>query len=325
MTGGQLVKHNSGDSGPLNDPHYTVPLYRKAEAARIIRVPASTLRNWAGGRSVSSRPGRHQLRASNPEELLARIHRALANMSQSERADLSQLSELRKLSVRAQLDLLARLPLDVLDRLPLDNLDKQRLLGFDMPTIETVPHESLITTAEPPTPHGPTIPFVGLAEAYVLASFRSAGVPMQRIRPAIRTLEAQIGLKQALASERLKTDGAEVLWDYGRLTDDPAEKDAVDDLVVVRNGQRVFRPIVASYLRRVTYENGWARIINVGAGKVDVTVDPWMNGGRPTLVRRGIAADDVLSRIRAGESSKGVAADYGLRVSEVTALLELAA
>jgi hypothetical protein len=30
------------------------------------------------------------------------------------------------------------------------------------------------------------------------------------------------------------------------------------------------------YLRRVTYQDGWARVIKVGAGKVDVTVDPWM-------------------------------------------------
>jgi uncharacterized protein (DUF433 family) len=175
------------------------------------------------------------------------------------------------------------------------------------------------------TPRGPTIPFIGLTEAYVLASFREAGVPMQRIRPAIYRLEEEMGLTQALASERLRTDGAEVLYDYGQHTDDPAEKDAVGDLVVVRNGQRVFRPIVRDYLRRVTYRDGWARIINVGRGKIDVTVDPWINGGQPTLARRGIAVADVLSRIRAGEPSKAVAADYGLRISEVTALLELAA
>ena len=29
------------------------------------------------------------------------------------------------------------------------------------------------------------MPFIGLAEAYALAGFRKAGVPMQRIRPAI--------------------------------------------------------------------------------------------------------------------------------------------
>jgi len=40
---------------------------------------------------------------------------------------------------------------------------------------------------------------------------------------------------------------------------------------------------------------------------------------------RGIAVADILSRIRAGESSRAVAADYDLRVSEVMALLELAA
>lgn len=202
----------------------------------------------------------------------------------------------------------------IIDRLPQDDLDAIR---------SSAP--ALITTAPPVTPRGPTVPFVGLTEAYILAAFRSAGVPMQRIRPAIRVLEEQMGLRQALASERLKTDGAEVLWDYGRLTNDPAEKDAVGDLVVVRNGQGVFRAVVADYLRRVTYGDGWARIINVGAGKVDVTVDPWVNGGRPTLLSRGIAADDVLSRIRAGETSKAVAADYGLRLDEVTALLELAA
>jgi uncharacterized protein (DUF433 family) len=166
------------------------------------------------------------------------------------------------------------------------------------------------------------VPFVGLAEAFILGAFRSAGVPMQRIRPAISWLQDNMGLSQALASERLKTDGAEVLWDYAAQND---EADLVEGLVVIRNGQQVFRPVVKDYLRCVTYKDGWARIINVGRGKVDVTVDPWMNGGQPTVIRRGIAVADILSRVRAGESSRTVASDYGLRPAEITALLELAA
>lgn len=249
MTASQSRKDGPPErpSGPPSDPHYTLPLYRKAEAARIIRVPANTLRNWAD-----------------------------------------------------------------------DSASHHKQVG-------TIQHPGLITVAQAPTPRGPTIPFIGLAEAYVLASFRQAGVPMQRIRPAIHRLEEEMGLIQALASERLRTDGAEVLWDYGQQTDDHAEKAAVGDLVVVRNGQLVFRSVVQDYLRQVTYQDGWARIINVGRGKVDVTVDPWINGGHPTLARRGIAVADILSRIRAGESSKSVATDYGLRVAEVTALLGLAA
>jgi uncharacterized protein (DUF433 family) len=181
---------------------------------------------------------------------------------------------------------------------------------------------ALITTVEPTTPRGPSVPFIGLAEAFILAAFRSAGVPMQRIRPAVSWLQENIGLIQALASERLKTDGAEVLWDYGQSTHDI---ELAEGLVVIRNGQQVFRPAVNDYLRRVTYDHGWARVINVGSGTIDVTVDPWINGGQPTLARRGVAARDVLSRIRAGESAKAVAADYGLRSTEVEALLELAA
>jgi len=278
MTGGRLGRHRSGSSrgptAPLTDPHYTVPLYKKAEAARIIRVPPSTLRNWAGP--------------------VATVRVSVADQ------DFGTAAEGAAVRVEASVE---------------------RIETRSVP----IRHDGLITVAVPRTSRGPTIPFVGLAEAYILASFRQAGVPMQRIRPAIRRLEEEMGLVQALASERLRTDGAEVLWDYGQQTDDQAEKDAVGDLIVVRNGQLIFRPVVQGYLRRVTYRDGWARIINVGRSNVDVTVDPWINGGQPTLARRGIAVADVLSRIRAGESSKAVAADYGLRQPEITALLELAA
>jgi uncharacterized protein (DUF433 family) len=179
--------------------------------------------------------------------------------------------------------------------------------------------EPLVTTAGS---SGPTVPFVGLAEAYMLAAFRSAGVPMQRIRPAIHWLEQNIGLEQALASERLMTDGAEVLWDFREQTNDPAEREAVDGLVVVTSGQQVFRSIVRDYLRRVTYQDGWMKMICLpGYEQVDVTVDPWINGGQPTVARRGIRVADVLSRLHAGEDSQDVAEDYDLHVNEVEALL----
>ncbi|MEU4834918.1 DUF433 domain-containing protein [Streptosporangium sp. NPDC023615] len=183
--------------------------------------------------------------------------------------------------------------------------------------------EPLVTTAGS---HGPTVPFVGLAEAYMLAAFRSAKVPMQRIRPAIHWLEENIGLGQALASERLMTDGAEVLWDFKEHTDDPAEREAIDGLVVVRSGQQVFRPVVRDYLQRVTYQDGWMRMIHLlGYERVEVTVDPWINGGQPTVARRGIRVADVLSRARAGEDWRDIADDYDLQLNEVEALLSQAA
>lgn len=71
-----------------------------------------------------------------------------------------------------------------------------------------------VITAVRPRRHEAAVPFIGLAEAYALAAFRQAGVPLQRIRLAIDTLDRELGLRYALASRRLYTDGAEILYDY---------------------------------------------------------------------------------------------------------------
>lgn len=67
----------------------------------------------------------------------------------------------------------------------------------------------MVTTAR--SRYGKTIPFIGLVEASVLATVRATGIPVRRIRPAIEELQRRTGLVAALMSERLKTDGIELL------------------------------------------------------------------------------------------------------------------
>ncbi len=191
--------------GVIDDPHYTTPLYRKAEAARIIAVPAQTFRDWAVGYA------------------------------------------------------------------------RKRLDGSQ------VVSAPIVTTLEPARPRGVSVPFVGLAEAYVVAAFTKAGLPMRRIRPAVLWLQEHIGLPQALASQQLQTDGAEVLWDFGRQSGDPADQDMVDPQY----------------------------------GSVDVVVDPWRNGGQPTVAGRGIRVADIVSRLNAQEPAEDVADDYDLTIRDV--------
>jgi uncharacterized protein (DUF433 family) len=179
----------------------------------------------------------------------------------------------------------------------------------------------IVTTLEAARPQGASVPFVGLAEAYIVAAFKKAGVPMRRIRPAVLWLQEHMGLPQALASQRLQTDGAEVLWDFGQSSGDPADQDLVDGLVVVRSGQQVFRPVVHDYLTMVTYEDGWTRRIELPQyGKAEVVVDPWLNGGQPTVSRRGVRVADIMNRLSAHEPPEDVAGDYGLTVPEVEAI-----
>ena len=72
----------------------------------------------------------------------------------------------------------------------------------------------IIASVAPGSVREPSIPFVGLAEALVLAAVRRSGVPMQRLRPALDELQNHLGVENALASRKLFTDGAELLFDY---------------------------------------------------------------------------------------------------------------
>ncbi|MCL2090695.1 MAG: DUF433 domain-containing protein [Micrococcales bacterium] len=175
--------------------------------------------------------------------------------------------------------------------------------------------DALVTTTS--AGRGPVVPFIGLSEAYVLNAFRTAGVPMQRIRPAVTRLADEFGLQTALASEQLKTDGAEVLWQFGEETADPELRDR---LVVVRNGQMVFTEVVERYLRTITYRNGRVAVIQLPQFTPKVVVDPRRNFGRPTIDARGIRVDDVRDRLAAGEPVPQVAADYRLDLAVVESL-----
>lgn len=180
---------------------------------------------------------------------------------------------------------------------------------------------SLVTAVD--SPHGgPNIPFIGLAEGLALSAFRRAGVPMQRIRPALERLESEIGLRHALASDRMYTDGAEILFDYGR----QAGEEKITQLVVVRNQQRVFVPLVEQYLRHITYgPDHWASRVRLpGYEKTPVIVDPKRAFGRPVIQRVRVPVEELVDRWWAGDSIRVLANDFGLEGAEVEDVIRVA-
>lgn len=158
---------------------------------------------------------------------------------------------------------------------------------------------------------GITVSFNALAEGFIIESFRRAGLPLARIRPAVDVLRNEIGLKNALLSERLMTDGAEILYRNGE-----------GDLVVVRNHQGVFKEVVSEFLKSINYRDGFVSVIHLPTFEiVDVIVDPLRNSGQPTIARLGVRVEDVLSRVRAGETLEEVADDFGLAREEIRSLI----
>lgn len=184
------------------------------------------------------------------------------------------------------------------------------------PTGRKAVHGEPLVTSVPG--EGFTIPFIGLAEGMVLAAFRETGLPLQRIRPALERLRTGNELQHALASDHLYTDGAEVLYDYARAHGDKQLR----LLTVVRSGQRVFHEVIERYLKRITYEGGWAvRLILPTTDEPLLIADPERAFGQPIFIHGGARLADVRGRIRAGEDEAAVAEDYAVPLEDVQAAL----
>ncbi len=179
-----------------------------------------------------------------------------------------------------------------------------------------------LITCFPPRGREATVPFIGFAEAFVLSSFRRAGVPLQRIRPAVEVLEKEIGVDHALASKRLYTDGAEVLFDYANKR---GEREVMD-LVVVRTQQRQFSGVVKDYLKRIHYGgDGWADSVRLPTyGNARVIVDPKVAFGLPIVSHGGARVEDLVDRFQAGDSVAEIATDFSVPPDEVEDVIRLA-
>jgi uncharacterized protein (DUF433 family) len=183
--------------------------------------------------------------------------------------------------------------------------------------------ESIVTTV--PADSGASIPFIGLAEAHALAAIRRAGVPLQRIRPTLDRLREELGIEHVLASRKLFTDGAEVLYDYAEDHGDTPEARSARELVVVRNDQRVFNEIVESYLRRIEFrDDQWAQLIHLPKYRhADVVVDPDRAFGAPIFAHGGARIETVLSAFKSGTDITELTEEYGVPRADLLDVLRV--
>jgi uncharacterized protein (DUF433 family) len=181
--------------------------------------------------------------------------------------------------------------------------------------------EAIVTSVDAQRNY-PSVPFIGLAEGMVLAAFRRGGVSLQHIRKAVSILDREIGIDHALASRRVYTDGAVILFDYA-----DAEHDVeLAGLTEVVSRQRVFAPVVREYLRRIEYaKDGWAAQLAspTTRGRV-VVVDPRRAFGQPIFVHGAAPVESVVSRWKAGEPLAEVARDFGVPAADVEEYLRAA-
>lgn len=159
-----------------------------------------------------------------------------------------------------------------------------------------------------------SVPFVALAEAWVLWGLRQAGVRPQLIRPALVELQREFGREYVLVSPALATDGISVLWDFSRTR-------AGAGLIEGNGGQTVIREIVQDYLTYVAFgaDEYPNRLQLKPFEPSKVLIDPYRESGQPVFEGTGAKVSNVAAMLKAGEDPAVVAEEHGIGIDAVRA------
>lgn len=165
-----------------------------------------------------------------------------------------------------------------------------------------------------PQGKSPSLSFINLVEAYVLAAIRRKyHIPMQKVRRALNYIRREFSSTHPLAEQRFETDGLNL---FLRKSGMP--------ISVTQEGQMAIREVINRYLSRIEHDNvGLAEKLYPFTRTGDpeqpklVIIDPKISFGRPILVSKGIPIAVIAERLQAGESMDDLMADYELRKEEV--------
>jgi uncharacterized protein (DUF433 family) len=162
--------------------------------------------------------------------------------------------------------------------------------------------------------------FSNLVELFVLADLRKHhGLPLQRVRAALRYVEGQLGIERPLVRAEFKTDGVDLFVDH--LAEDRATAALIN---ASSDGQLGLREALEARLERVEWDaHKIARRLfpfvrsETGAQPRTIMIDPGMGFGRPVIATTGIRTSVVAERFRAGESAPDLARDYNVGVDQI--------
>lgn len=185
-------------------------------------------------------------------------------------------------------------------------------------TFRSGPHESGAGRPMPPLvttvadTDGRSVPFLGLAEAHVLAALTRTGVTTRQMRTFLARRPPLLPPHHPLASERFVTRGPQVVH-------------AEPDLVPLLDGagpvdRPRFAAPVAHALGDITYRGGWAAAVVLSETAPAIVLDPRVNDGRPTVAGTQVDVNHVVVRLASAEPAEEIARDTGLAVADVLRL-----
>lgn len=173
----------------------------------------------------------------------------------------------------------------------------------------------------------PMMSFINLVEAYVLSSIRRVeNVRFDKVRASLEFLEMNFPTEHPFVDNQF--------W-VGRF--DLYIEKAGSLICTSRHGQTVIREVVAQYLKRIDRDeknipvkiypfskpikfdtsDASAKVKSLEEMPRNISIDPLVSFGRPTLTGTGIATNVIAGRFSAGESADELARDYDITKAQI--------
>lgn len=174
----------------------------------------------------------------------------------------------------------------------------------------TSTRDFLVHSVAPSSRGWPSIPLLGLAEAFVIRGLRTGGMKMPELAFAVAYLREKHG-PYALASPGLVTDGVVAMLES-----------ETGELETLRGGQGVLMEAVRNELRPFRLApDGFVEAFIVPE-MPGVEMDPRFSSGRMRFTRTGVPLFAVAGLLEAGDPVELVADEYDLRLDEVELVRE---
>ncbi|MEO7724769.1 MAG: DUF433 domain-containing protein [Chthoniobacterales bacterium] len=189
------------------------------------------------------------------------------------------------------------------------------LKGYDFKSGDRVHHSDAVWQGElEPLESKLALSFRDLLELRFVDAFIRAGVSWRTMRRAHAKAQKELKTTHPFCSNRIATDGKNILLRQGK--DDGDE--ALVDLVT---NQREFRRLVQDFLKELQFSGSDIIWWPLGR-KRQIVVDPKRNFGQPTVARSGVPSQILARSVKANRSSDLVAKWYEVQPEEIRDAVE---
>ncbi|MEA2831442.1 MAG: hypothetical protein QOF22_2190 [Bradyrhizobium sp.] len=189
------------------------------------------------------------------------------------------------------------------------------LKGYDFKSGQRIYLSDAVWMGElPPIENKLALSFRDLLELRFVDAFIRAGVSWRTMRRAHAKAQEELDTTHPFCSNRIATDGKNILLRQG-------EEDSDEALINLVNNQREFRRIVQDFLKELEFSG--SDIIWYPLGKDrQIVIDPRRNFGQPTVTKSGVPAATLARSVKANSSQEVVARWYEVHPDEVRDAVE---